>query len=319
MKLTKVYGIIALAAMVAIPSLTSCSKDDDGPDGGSGSGTGSGGQYAGEAILDVDGKKLTQLRNYSFTYDSEGRLLSVREYNDGPEIEINYSNNTITIDDETGAVSFNAEGLITQLSQSWEDSGDGWTEKGGGTLTFNYNNGYLSSYSTNGQWSETDEDGTETGTYSSSTNFTWQNNVLVSASGTATETEDGYTYNYKDSYSVTSSDDPNKFSQVPYYMSEIIIGDEELTLLAVVGLLGKGPAYLPEVIKYTTAENNNDPYVETLNFTFTLNSNGSIDEESTEWGNISYTYGNVKSLKEYAENPQKKLKLRNLFKGNRKK
>lgn len=324
MKITKILGTFALCAML-VPAV-SCSKDDDGPDGG---GSGSGGQYAGNAVVDIDGEKITEISIYSdeytIKYDSEGRVSEITSRY-GDNFKINYSDNTYTsaYDDESGTISFNADGYISQMTASWEGSDGDWYEKGQGNATFNYTNGYLTSCSITSSGSETDLEDNTTESWDESTKgtLTWTDGKLTFAKFDNLDHEsDGDVDQWTNQYTYAYSTTPNKYNQFPVYMfNRMDIESDFADILAGLGLFGKGPSYFPVSCTETQIEEGSPNWDYTTYFSYDLNSNGSIDVENSGMDNdsypvVEYTYGaSSKASRASLQAPAKKHnKIQNIF------
>lgn len=298
MKIFKTFSFIALATL-AVPAITSC-KDDD-PNNG---------DDADKDIVEVAGERVTSIGNINFKYDNKGRVIEVASRNYDDYIEIDYSKGTIEIDDEEGTIKFDKNGLISEISISYDDDDYGYIYKGSGTLKFSYDSKRLVSIVSSYSEKETDVSSGETENWNGTEkcNYTWNNGNLVKAEGSYEDYLEGE-LEYSNSYSFTVSygETANKYKQFPYLLAYEIVDFEGLEPLVAIGLLGEGPAYLPE----TVSEGN---YNTTLSFT--LNENGSIASESGDGSTYAYTYSNI-STKSALENSlsNEKFNVRSLFVG----
>ncbi len=291
----RLFGALALCA-VMMPSLTSCSDDDDDK-GGDGTG----------GVLEIEGERLSYISGtygtYTLDYDSKGRVSNVS--NGYGDLDINYSKGTITIaqngsDDtpEKYKVKFNDRGYITELANSWNETytedGDKYQVKGSGTVKFSYNgSGCLTTVSSS--MSETEKDlGTgESERFSESytTKLTWTNGNLVKAVCKGTENDGGDKDSYSETFDIDYSTTANVYLQNPVAITEIVNDDTEWDVLAAAGLFGKGPKMLPRCV----SETDDDGYSNTSNVSYTLNSVGSISTERIGYTTYNYNYEDVDS------------------------
>lgn len=280
MKSTKILTAFVVAAAIA-PVMGSCSKDD-APDRPNSS-----------QVSDMDGTRVTSVGNTQIRYDEKGRAYRFRD-SYGYEIEIDYSKNKITASyngeydpEQQMDVKFNGKGFITEMSSSWSEKDDEYEYKGSGKITFSYDkNDCLTSIKTKMSETEKDLSDKSTSHYSeeSTQKFNWSKGNIVSINYDETEVEDGDKDTYRTDMEIQYSFDENKFRQFP--MSLLYESDGDYDVFFAVGLMGNGPADLPEQMTI----NEDGEGTRTLSINFDLNDNGSINTEY--FGNYtSYAYG----------------------------
>lgn len=345
------YGLLLIAGMIMF---TACGGDSDG------------GVTVSEApsptIKDKNGKKVvvTEVSNsygnfYTYNYRKNGKLESIEFYGEEDIIftvdkdkfiikgNINWGEN-----DKAEVVlkaSLTSLGFISAL-ECTEKGGyegyDGNYEKYEGKyeLNFDYDsNGHLTKITgeVEGMYSgmeygekyRCDIDGKY------NCDIKWSNGKMMSYNRNASSKEEmgGEKNNYKNG---TDADIEyhkikNTSKQYSYHMSQALFGDilgdyHILEALAVAGLFGKGPDYLPKQIsEYCFEEDDfegNDEWNNKWVLSFDQNSNGTINYEQN--GNSSYNrvyfgYDNAaskaKATRSVSENkkPEKKLRPLNSF------
>ncbi len=286
----KIYSIMSRAfTMLTVAALcagfAACSEDDD--NGGASGGKSE--SAASSVITTTDGEKLllTSVDDYGFEYDEQGRVISTPDYL--------FSYNPFTMVDRyadeeenvkiTFTPSLNAKGYISKLETTDEWAEDGYSGRYEGVLYFDYNDeGRLVKIREN--WSETEyEDGdkwTDKGTMTIV--FTWENGNLVKVK----DTDYGIDWRYEETTEFAYGNQQNRYNQHTCGMFDAM--NLDFTEFALVGLFGKGTAYLP--VSYThsyfeidSEEDEEFEYEDDGTFTFTLNDNGTIAKEKGE-----YTY-----------------------------
>ena len=292
------FLFLPFVGLIMAVNLGSCNKDDE-----------PGSENAGNGIINVDGARLTGINGYGeIQYDSEGRVKSA---SDGYEsMEFNYSNGQFVWEDETGNFKFNNQGYITELSASWNESGDGYSYKGSGVAKFSYDSaGHIVKFSITS--SEIEKEDGETYTYEESSNITyiWKEGNLISSSEKYVSKEDGETENYYTDTAITYSSEINKFQQFPYGLAEVLLMDGPTSLLAAAGVFGKGMQNFPKSILI-----DEDGYSWKENYNYDLNSNGSINREEADGIFFTYQYTpfDTSSVINFYGN-EKRKGLRSLF------
>lgn len=302
----------ALALAACVCTFTSCSDDDENGSAPSGPTT------------TFEGKLLTQVGNYEFDYDNNGRCTSVSSTY-GEYVKIDYAKNKITLDDgdQEMSVSFNSKGYITKMSGSWNENYEGESYKGNGSISFGYDG--------NGHMTEQNSSSKETGSYdgesysfsgTSTVSCKWNGGNLVSATARYDENEDGEKSWYSEDYTATYDETlNNKAKQFPMVFTDLF-GDD-MYLLALVGMFGVGPTSMPAKVVCTEKDNygSNSEYETTV--TFDLNADGTINWERLNGTTYNYSYMGYSSSgdEEVPVTPammaanacKKKLSVRNIF------
>ena len=295
MKKSKLLSIMALSVLL-MPAFTSCGNDD-GP------------ENAGNAVLDIDGLRLTSIAGYFIEYDEKGRVVELE--GNYEELEIDYSKSTLTIDDdEVVKIKFNGKGYKAELSGSWNDKYDNYQYKGSGSITYSYNGeGFLTSIKSKSKETEKDLNTGETTTWEGNSDATlkWNKGNLVKVSFSGVEIEDGEKDRWTEDYTYSYSSKDNLYRQFPYGMAEDFI--DSSAVLASVGLFGKGPSELPS--SCVSVYDDEDTYTET--YSFGLNDDGSIDWEQCNYTTYNYGYGYINTRSVFDTNPVKKIKVRDLL------
>lgn len=305
MKTFRMLGALALCA-VTVPFLTACGDDNDEPDNG--------------GVNIIQGDHLTSVGNYGISYDSKGRVSSVRS--NGDVLYIDYDHNTITVSDNDDYddegelnVKFNGKGFITELSSSWDyqdrDDGEFYRTRGSGKIEYRYD-GDGNLISVNCKSDETEEYNNRTEKYSENytIDLTWSNGCMMKSVENGEENEDGRVHTWTETYDVQYGNQANAYLQMPLCLSEIFGLDDELDVLGVIGLFGNGPAFLPN--KLTETETYDRP--ESWNISFTLNDNGSIASERIGSTTYRYTYGTISTRSGFGADKQgKKFNVRDVF------
>lgn len=301
MKLTNYIislGICLLGGM----SFINCSSDDDDE----GSASSNAGVITGKANV-----RVTQVGTYRFYYDDKGRIDHILDGNyEGYRFTYN-PNKVIWYDVSSGkdedevSISYNSKGFVSKLdaSTSGEDGTYAWNTTGSASYSYD-GQGHLVKITSS--WKETGtEDGeryTEEG--NGTTVFTWQNDLLVSVYQEETEKEDGEMETSKSTITYTYATDNlddylNEYFQYAPSISNRLegMGDGELEeALAYVGLMGKGPKYLPmssqeEWEEYYDGRTRTGSPSYTYRYGF--NNNGTLSYATVNGYRYSYSYSNL--------------------------
>ncbi len=289
-------------------------------------------------IETTDGEKLlltgiedgSYYGKQTFTYDEQGRPKTLLEEDD---YGYTFSYNPFKIsfyeddDEETITGTLNSRGYLSSMTSEWndewEEDEESYSEYGKETAYLDYDSeGHLVKVTF--EWEETEyEDGkkyTDKGT--DVMTLTWKDGNLVKIEDKE-EWDDGYWENIVE---ITYGDQKNQYNQYTCGIANELTG-----AMSLVGMTGKGTAYLPTTIKETEVEvydDEEDPYEYTSNenYTYTLNSNGTIATETRvyEYGSrYTYTYnyatvGSTRSMTPVVKNDnvtpvQKKNKRNRLF------
>lgn len=249
-KIFKYYLIPLSICLMGAVSFVSCSSDDD--DGG-GSASNGAGVIEGKANV-----RVTKVGNYSFYYDAKGRVDQIN-YGNKEGFHFKYNPNKVVCFDEDGdqeevSMSYNSNGYVSKIEASSSAKYGNYSWSSSGSASYSYDGkGHLTKISS--QWKES---GTGDGEKYSATgkvniSFTWNNDLLMSIVEEESDTEDGETETSKSvmTYTYATDNPENYFNEylqyTPSFSKEVEgVGDGEVEeALAYIGLLGKGPQYLP--------------------------------------------------------------------------
>lgn len=306
------YLVPCLAMALCSVAFTSCSDDDEGaaPKG---------------PVATYNGKLPTQVGSYNFYYDDNGRCYNISSSYDYDVVNIDYKKLIISTDDEEDYmhVVFNNKGYITKIYGSWNYSDGSGYERGSGTVTFKYDgDGHLTAQTGTSKESYSYDGEKSSYTGSGKVTCTWKGGDFVSARYEYTETEDGKTDTETEEYKVTYDNTlNNKTGQFPMAFTDIF-GDDQY-LLALVGMFGKGPAHLPELIECKTIYGDDGSYNEQTYAEYGLNADGTIDWEMLNGYRYEYSYKTYSAnddevtpaakMTKAMQAGQKKLRVRDFF------
>ena len=275
---TKKFGILFLSAF-SLLFFFSCSKDEP----------------SGDTFTSFDGESLTGINDSKFYYDDKGRLIEVSDRYDS--MTIDYAKGTFTLEDEVYKFKTNGDGYITEITYSYDeiDEWDGYKYqyKGNGKYTITYSNDVITKMEVTYSETEKDLNTNETEKFESEGKFTltWKSNMLTAINIKGKEKEDGETDTWEDDYIIDYGHEANAFRQYPLTITEdALYFDHGMACMAAVGMFGKGPAMLPEYI-----EGNDDSYYWDTDINFSLNPNGSIKREVTDYDTYTYYYNDLSS------------------------
>ena len=282
--IVKHIGIGALCAFAAI-AMVSC-KDE--PDDNSAIGS----SQSSKAIIDFDGNVLSYVGDNKIYYDSQGRVEEIHgRYNDD-YLVIDYSRGKIDSAGDEGNIKFNKNGYISEMEAAWEREDGKYKIIGNSKYVFNYNSsGYLTSIKFTQKDKEYDSDSKRVCTLDGSitTALNWSGGNLISSSSKWVVKEDGVTESWTIKCDFYYGSETNAFGQIPFTVSDYaILGDNVFNTLASTGLFGKGPKNLP-----TSLEEIEDGESTLIRMDFSLNSNGSINSESSRYNTYRYGYATL--------------------------
>lgn len=248
--------IIFGGILLGLTSLNGCSSTDDDE----GVASTSAGVIEGVAKVRVT-QAETQFGNYHFYYDDNGQIDHILNGNYkgyrftyNPNKVIWYENESGEEDDEV-SISYNSRGYVQKLEASSErkDGLSSWA--GSGTSSYSYDGaGHLTKISSSWNENETEDGETILYTTNTTTTFTWQNDMLLSIALEEIEKKNGeatWTHTSTITYDYQSDNIEDYYNQYLQYAPSISkrlegMGDGELEeALAYIGLMGKGPQYLP--------------------------------------------------------------------------
>ena len=305
-----------LLSATTMMGLTACGDDDDDNGGGGGSSSTSAG------VIDAkSGLRLKAAGNYTYYYDNDGRLDYIKDkygkwsfsYNPNQISFIeDYQGNTSK--EEVFNVSYNGKGYVSGMSATIEGESDSETWKTTGKATFSYDgSGHLTKFSGTSKEEGYDDGEKYTETWTDDITLTWKNNQLLKVALVEKGSENGVTWRYTETWNFTyNSNYENIFQQWAPSMTPAFDSDID-ELLAFVGLLGNGPAMLPDGAEY---EENWDDDGDTgsddksYNFSYAFNNDGSL--KTTTIGskryNFSYDYTDTRAITDSQELPAKRVR-----------
>ena len=303
MKICKYFLLLSMVVLGGM-TVSSCGDDDDDEGGASG---GSGSTSA--VTIGNTGTRLTQVGNYTLTYDNQGRLSEITEGYDKCQFTYN-PNKIIMIDGGSSGVhdtqemsaSYNSKGYLSAFTSnySFKEDGASITVNGKANLTYD-GNGHLTKVTTTGSQTGSYEGQKFSETANTTVTLTWQSGKLVkivyenvenSADGKET-TSETYTFDYG------NNQYPNTTKQYSYNLA-YIISDEFLGVGGMVGLFGVGPDYLPVSVTSITHDfydGEDHEYTYNYSYTYQFNDNGTIAYESKGYGygsGYNYVYDSAK-------------------------
>lgn len=292
--LTAFVGAFALCAI-------SCSDDDNNEPA-------NGGQ-----VSVFNGTRLTRVGDYTYSYDSKGRVETVK-YNGYTDVKIDYDKKRLYFpegeDLDFMNLTFNGSGYITSMSSSWNYTDEDGKYVGSGKMTFAYNgDGTLKEVSYSSSETEKDLEDGSTSKYSEtgSVKLTWKNGNLEKVYSKTIETEDGDKDVYEEAYTIDYSDDINEYRQWTLGLGHLDIAESNEALM-VAGLYGKGPKELPSMMSYS----DEDGYSTSYTMRYRLNSNGTIAVEGFGYYSYNYYYEAAPASKAF-DSAAKRIHTRDFF------
>lgn len=310
-----------MTLVAACLTLASCDEKDEPEPGTDGD------------VTIINNTRLLKVGNYDFGYDSSGRLSTLGE--DGETYaKFDYSKGQVWMDGECTNIKFNSNGYLSEIkvSEKYND------EEHEGS----YNASVIFSYDSNGRITKRTQSWKSEYTYisdgvsysneeKSTTIYHWTGDILTSMEyeGKYQDIYDGQIEEETDNCvtTFTYDDIDNTSRQYSFSMGRAVTMDEELGLLQMVGLLGKGPAKLPVAIskaysyisEYGTSEGEDLTTVE-----YMFNADGTIATERIindyDDYTLDYTYGtpsksasNITPMKPAKKKARKSLRHRHAF------
>ena len=272
MKSFKILAVLLLVGMAV-----SCSDDDD------------------EILSKVptieteDGSsfQLTRVGNYWFNYDSEtGQLTSFK----GDDLEYKVNGNLANIVDEnkkrTYKILRNGNGYITGINASWDVSDGEELSKRSVNFSFSYNNsGNLTNISGSASEKETYKGKTSTYNTTYKASLSWSNGNLVRVSVLGTDVEDGDKDSWNEEYEMEYGSTENVTRQGTKSFLQMLSLDNDLNVLAFLGLFGKAPKMFP-----TRMTGDDDGYRFSRHYSYSINSDGTIYSETVDGSRYYYSY-----------------------------
>ncbi|MDE6811247.1 MAG: hypothetical protein K2J15_02735 [Muribaculaceae bacterium] len=242
-------------------------------------------------VSNMDGTRVTSVGECKIRYDEKGRAYRFKDAYD--EIEIDYDENKMRIDDQEYNLKFNGNGFITEMSFSFNESDEDYEDKGSGKFSFSYDkdhclktikeeiSGTIKDYETNT---------VRKVSYKSEEKFTWKKGNLKQIVYNCVEDEAGEKYYENTNIEIEYSFDENVFRQFPLRLNYESEGDYDI--LFAVGLFGNGPVDLPEKM-IIEEESDGDISTRERTFSFRLNENGTINTVTCNGSSVSYGYSNI--------------------------
>ena len=304
MKVTMLRCAVGSLAVLMSVGFAACGGDGDSDEEGGHGRTPGGKTPAGSINTKTGQVRLTQVDNFRFFYDEDGRISSITEYN-YPEASFSYSPNKIFLGedgDEEATISYTNAGYVSKMNEDISFTEDGQKYSLKGTISMSYDgSGHLTSFTGSGT-----EKGTENGyPYTWTTSFKatlkWSSCLLRSIRYTMKEKDTGggekdYTFNQEKShtfdYDSSQADDYlNTYEQ--WAPSLTLVIDDVFMAMAYVGLLGKGPQYLPSASNRTSVNEENGEEKENKSYNY------SHQYRFNDDGTLSVSYNNSTSSRFY--------------------
>lgn len=287
----RLYFIIAIACL----SLLACSSDDD---------NGNSGGTAKTKVGTLDKESSTRVKSVgdiTYYYNEDGSLNYFSIIGSKFTFSTPYKLVETSRDGTekySGTINYNSSGNIVHIDGTFNYKEGSTTVTGSDTYSFNYDG---SQHLTSFDYSETDTYRGEVHKLSESSTITWKNNMLIQVVREERESDndldaDHFRMTFKYGYNDTLIND---FHNVHHQYAQTVdrfLEDGLLRALAYVGLLGRGPLYLPESCT-KTAENvldtNDKVYTNTYSFSYGFNSNGSLSYAAIGSSRQNYTYEQI--------------------------
>ena len=138
--------------------------------------------------------RLTQVDNFRFFYDEDGRISSITEHN-YPEASFSYCPNKIFLGedgDEEATISYTNAGYVSKMNEDISFTEDGQKYSLKGTISMSYDgNGHLTSFTGSGTEKGTKNGYPYTWTTSFKATLKWSSGLLRSISYTMKEKDTG--------------------------------------------------------------------------------------------------------------------------------
>ena len=293
----KKFYYVAILAMATFTTFVfqSCSNDDDDVEPGKGTPSTEAG------LLDKSsGLRVRSVGDYSFEYDSKGRLDYVSE-GSNYGYKFSYNPNKVTRESygeekESYSVGYNSNGYLSSFS--YKDSDEDGSETGTASLSYD-DDGHLTQISSSYQGSFYEKGKQYNESETASATLTWKSSrvtkIVLKYSGTEgdgdrySETQT-WTYEYSD---YTMENYYNKYLQWTYTILRAL-DIEGPAFMAYVGLFGKGSKYLPsgaERVRVEIENGEEERREYSYSFSYGFNNNGSLSYCNYDGSRYNYTYG----------------------------
>ena len=308
--------VLAFATLLSA-GFVACGDDDDDVAPGQGTPSSGTGQLS-------SGLRVTRVGDYTFEYDSEGRLTRVSEGN-YYSYKFSYNPNKITEeyygdDEESYSVGYNSNGYMSSLSYEYVD-GD---ESESGRASFSYDGeGHLIKITTTAKESGYDYDGPYSSFDEGTLNLIWKDGRLTNVVDKYSwKDSDGDSGNETDTWTYDFGNNvlENKYLQFPPSILRSII--EDYDFLGYVGILGNGPKYLPSSAKYVEVENGDVVEEHSYSYSYGFNNDGSLSYCISDGSRYGYSYESQESVRKapalalpqnFGQGENMTRSLRNLF------
>ena len=292
----KNYLIILATLFVSLFALTSCDDDDEG--------SGSGSTSAGMIGKDL---RLSAVGGISFYYDKQGRLESIDTRSD--DYEFSYNPGKITYDDGYADVTYTGKGYLASSKESYKDEESWGYEAGDVSYTFSYDgNGHLTKISMTEKVTIKEDGEKDTYTNTMTATITWKSDMIQKVVYDEKDDDgDRYIETWTFEYDKKNKEDYyNKYCQ--YAPSVIFWADaaDSFYGMAYVGMMGKGPLYLPSACEIEEVEIENgdkDTYTRSKSFSYSFNSDGTLSQAYYDGSRYSYSYSDVDSSSDSRKAP----------------
>lgn len=281
-------GLCAVAIAAAGLTLASCSSDEPT------------GKDDGDVIL-FNGTRLVKLNNYDLIYDSNGRFVYAKEHNYDytPEVTIDYANGKINFENgDFGYIEFNKSGYISAIRTS-KNEGDGYEVPKTSSCHISYDsNGHILSTKRIDDYAGYRNGSAWTRKRTDNTTYNWESDNLISIEWSSSIIDNGQEEieQNKSIVKISYSNMANSSRQYPFAIAHKLRILGYTDILSMVGLFGKGPAYLPESV---SGKWNDNPEWDTTTLKYKLNDNGTIATESLTYSDDDHSDNDYKETFNY--------------------
>lgn len=280
--MNKKFFVFLISGMMVGAQLSSCSKDD-------GEDSGAPGEIAGALVGDdieanalLEGKRLSSVDSYSYSYDSNGILNNISyRYWEG-----NVNGSTITWkndqngDDETYTINVINNHIVSLTMKSTYRKNNYYSENTTGSASFTYNSkGQLASISTISSTIAKDDGKTYKEGSTGKVSFNYSSDHRLLSYKTSYKWDDG-SYE-KETFTCNYSNDPRVNTFYQYTPNMIHESFSDMEAFFYIGLLGKASSYIPSNYIYEWIDGEDgDEEKHSGNRTskVTYNSNGTISK-----------------------------------------
>ena len=284
--------VIKAAISLLLLSMAFASCDDSG-------GGGSTGSPGSAADMFGNGIRLKSCGGNRYYYDEKGRIesIDIGSY----DYVFSYSPNKIDVGDDTKSVSvsYNGNGYLSSMKISSKEESLSSTEN----ISFSYNgNGHLTKMSMTGNASGMEDGKKQTGTQKITATFSWEGDLLAKVECKEEGKSGNNSFSSTDIYAFTYDRDDreynyNKYCQYTPDLLQWYEGDFNMRALFYVGLLGKGPLYLPSSCDYeyqrvwiTNGKKEENSGGNSYSLSYGFNKDGTLSKVYSRYSSYSYDY-----------------------------